>query len=272
MAVNSTIAAAFDDCEYHEKTIRSLEAELPNLPEGSIHHRMIRGISRFYHFIPSQNKGKSHEQRYLRAEEQQLIQDLLRKKYINMCLKILRPNLSILKLLLKIYVVFGPDEIRKKLYVKHNSNGDSIPFEYLKKKNADEWQSADYARNMMYPEQLAFMTQGGLMVRSKSELVIAGYLESNNIPFRYEAQLITGSHYYYPDFTIINPQDNRTIYWEHFGMVENEDYELAMNKKLKSYKDDGITQWDNLIVTFETKKNPLNTPKIQKIIKAFLLP
>lgn len=272
MARNSTIAAAFDDCEYHEKIIRSLEDELPNLPEGSIHHRMIRGISRFYHFVPSKNKKNSYDQRYLRQEEQQLIQDLLRKKYINMCLKILRPNLSVLKLLLKIYIVFDPDEIMKKLYEKHNLNGNSIPFKCFKKKNTDEWQSGDYERNTMYPEQLAFMTQSGLTVRSKSELVIAGYLESYNIPFRYEAQLNIGSHNYYPDFTILSPQDNRIIYWEHFGMVENEDYELAMNKKLKSYKDNGITQWDNLIVTFETKSNPFNAPKIQKIIKAFLLP
>lgn len=272
MTRNHVIATILDDCEYHEKLIQSLEGELRNLPEGSIYHRMIRNISRFYYYNPSGNKENSSSQRYLTKQEQPLIQDLLRKKFVNKCLELLHSNLLILKQCLKRYKVFDPDQIMREMYKDFNLNGYNVSSDTIKKKNTNTWQNEQYEKSRMYPEQLEYRTQSGLLVRSKSESIIAGLLEINNIPFRYEALLSIGVHSYYPDFTILNPQDNRIMYWEHFGMVDNEDYELSMNKKLKSYKDNGISQWDNLIVTFETKSNPFNVQKIQKIVKAFLLP
>lgn len=271
MTRNHVIATILADCEYHEKLIKSLEDELRNLPEGSIYHRLIRNISRFYYYSPSGKRQIPSSQRYIKKEEQPLIEDLLRKKFILMCLMILRPNLSALKMLLKIYKLFDPDQIMREICKDFNLKGDGVSLSIVKKKNPNAWENEQYEKSSLYPEKLEYTTQNGLRVRSKSESIIAGLLEINQIPFRYEALLSVGEHNFYTDFTILNPQDNTIIYWEHFGMVDNEEYELTMNRKLKVYKDNGISQWDNLIVTYETKANPFNAQKIQKLIKALLL-
>ena len=51
---------------------------------------------------------------------------------------------------------------------------------------ATVWANADYPKNTNYPESLVHPTVGGLMVRSKSESMIAIALSEHEIPFRYE--------------------------------------------------------------------------------------
>lgn len=95
-------------------------------------------------------------------------------------------------------------------------------------------------------------------------------LDANSIPFRYESQLVLGGQEYYPDFTILNPRNNKIMYWEHFGMMNKEAYKQKTRDKLQTYEDYGILPWNNLILTYETKSSPLDVEKISCIIKAFL--
>ena len=89
-----------------------------------------------------------------------------------------------------------------------------------------------FDRNEMYPDGLIHRTLGGKIVRSKSEMIIAGILEANDVPFRYEAALNLGNHTYYPDFTILTPGRGELLFWEHFGMMSDEEYEFSAYKKM----------------------------------------
>ena len=86
-----------------------------------------------------------------------------------------------------------------------------------------------------------------------------------------EASLKIGDKTYYPDFTILRPRDKRIFYWEHFGMMDDEDYKQSANRKMAVYLENDIFPWDQLITTYESDKCPIDVRNIQSIINAFFI-
>ncbi|MBE5920365.1 MAG: hypothetical protein E7272_11065 [Pseudobutyrivibrio ruminis] len=130
---------------------------------------------------------------------------------------------------------------------------------------------ADYPKSKSYPEALTHPTVGGIMVRSKSESMIAIALAENNIPFRYENLLSIDNITIAADFTILHPITNKIYYWEHFGLLDNETYLENFAAKIKAYAKSNIILGDNLIATFETSENPLSYNTISNIIEQYLI-
>ncbi len=58
---------------------------------------------------------------------------------------------------------------------------------------------------------------------------------------------------------------------EHFGMMDDSDYVEKALYKIMRYEENGIFQGDNLILTYETRKNPINQKQIRRIIQHYLL-
>ena len=129
------------------------------------------------------------------------------------------------------------------------------------------WSDTSYPKNPNYPEQLKYKSCKNEYVRSKSEALIAMNLYMKKIAYRYECELKIGKAVFYPDFTILHPKTNNLCYWEHFGMMENETYRENAYNKLKLYGQNGIIPSINLITTFETKSHPIDSGKIQQIVK-----
>lgn len=101
---------------------------------------------------------------------------------------------------------------------------------------------------------LKFLTNRGEMVRSKSERFIADALFKYNLDYRYEQKLLLKEFSLHPDFTIINPLNGQTYYWEHLGMDDSEYIVDWINRK-SVYNDNGIIEGKNLIVTTEKDTN-----------------
>lgn len=132
-----------------------------------------------------------------------------------------------------------------------------------------EWLTSPYRHNENYPEQLIHKTAGGLYVRSKSESLIAFFLHMNEIPFRYECELQLGEITVYPDFTIMDPSTGKIYYWEHLGMIDDPTYARSAMMKLQSYIANQIYPTIQLIMTYETKMNPLDTESVEKTIQHY---
>jgi len=259
------------DIDYQEKLILSMEKELVTLPEGSIHHKRIRNVSRFYHYDSWDGTRSTGSPKYLGRDNQALKAGLLRKKFIIESLSLLRSNLSAERYFLKKYQPFAPEHVANNLWLNFSITELPIITGWGGTKSQSEWAVEPYDQSRLYPQQLIYCSPNGVRVRSKSESIIAGLLEANNISYKYEAPLHTDDQTYYPDFTVWSAKDEQVLYWEHFGMVDDPEYESAMWKKLASYKAHGIVQWDNLLTTYETNANPFNAQKIQRLIKVFLL-
>ncbi|WP_169979845.1 AAA family ATPase [Tautonia rosea] len=89
-------------------------------------------------------------------------------------------------------------------------------------------------------EGLIHRTSKGQAVRSKSELLIAEALISGGVSFEYEKALTLGGSTRYPDFTIEDEISGNTVYWEHLGMLDREEYSRSWEKKLAWYRANGV--------------------------------
>ena len=132
------------------------------------------------------------------------------------------------------------------------------------------WRSIKYEGNPYRPDQKIHRTPGGIYVRSKSELLIATHLEYMDIPYRYEAPLFLEGNIVYPDFTILRPADNKLIYWEHMGMLDDFDYAQKASMKLMQYFQCNIRPYDNLITTYDDN-GTLDMAHIEQITNTMLL-
>ncbi|MDI9493466.1 MAG: hypothetical protein QM289_03080 [Bacillota bacterium] len=272
MIRNSVIAAIEDDYEQHLQLIEQFRGELATLPIGTLHSRVNKGKTRYYHYIPSPAPGVPAREVYINKSQEHLVEALARRKFIEKSLRLLEKNIKILKALLNEYTTYDPEAIILELPKPYKGTNCSTAFGLLEARNPSKWASEPYEKNPINPEGLTCRSEYGLSVRSKSESIIASQLERYNIPFRYEALLQLEGQIYYPDFTILNPQDNQVIYWEHFGMVDDPEYARQMDNKLTEYRKRGILQGKNLITTYETRAHPLSAQNVRRIIKAFLLP
>ena len=73
-----------------------------------------------------------------------------------------------------------------------------------------------------------------IMVRSKSEVIIANMLFERGIPFWYEKPLYArDGSFYLPDFTIL--WHGQEYYWEHLGLLEQDKYRAHWEEKKKWY-------------------------------------
>ena len=61
------------------------------------------------------------------------------------------------------------------------------------------------------------------------------------------------------------------LYWEHFGMMDNEDYTHKAFRKLEIYALNQILPTYNLITTYESRENPLNPEIVEQIIRMYFL-
>ena len=126
-------------------------------------------------------------------------------------------------------------------------------------------------------EGLIHRTSKGLPVRSKSELIIAEALTHAGAAFTYEKALTLGGSTRYPDFTIEDEISGRTVYWEHLGLLEREDYRRSWEKKLAWYRANGVLpagEGDGskgiLVTSTESSTAGFDSATVQKIIKEHL--
>lgn len=271
MIRNSRNAFKSDNHADHIRLSQKFKIELRKLPEGSLIKKTIRGKVRYYHYLPSGIPGVRGKETYIGKSNEKLKRQLSRRRFIEDSLAQIEDIIKDEENSLTNPTVYDPTEVAASLPEAYKDVDYSPILDSTEANHPLIWCNEPYERSSLHPERLIYRTQNGLLVRSKSESIIAGLLELEDIPFRYEAQLVLDGQNYYPDFTILNPQDNQILYWEHFGMVDDEDYAASMERKLNVYKRHGIKSWDNLITTYESESNPFNVQMIRRIIKAFLL-
>lgn len=96
-------------------------------------------------------------------------------------------------------------------------------------------------------------------------------LNREGIPYRYEYPLyLNGIGSIYPDFTVLNVRLRKELFWEHLGMMDDTIYVEKAIQKITYYEENGIFPGDNLILTYETKQNPLNQKTVKLMIQHYL--
>ena len=135
----------------------------------------------------------------------------------------------------------------------------------------EKWYESNGAmQNSFYGEGI-YQTNRGEMVRSKSEKIIADTLEKYNVPYKYEPLLELGYSTVFPDFAVLNVRNNKTLYWEHLGLIADDDYAIKNFRKIQLYEKSGYIHGKDLITTMESEDAPLEIKVVEQKIKEFLL-
>ena len=253
--------------------LQQLKKSQKNQPSG--HLRIAqKGTNRnyFYHYTsPDDFNGK-----YIRKSQQALAKALAQKDY----------NLKLINQLEK-------ETQSLKEYLTQSKNGNAIqslfkdlcparqplitPATLSDEQYISQWKSITW-QGLPFPQDAPqYDTSQGEKVRSKSEVIIADALERHGIPYRYEfpvklqrIEKNSESVYFYPDFCCLNIHTRQEFFWEHFGLIDDAKYATNAAGKLRLYAENNIFPGRNLIITMETKDEPLNTKLIEKMILAFL--
>jgi hypothetical protein len=134
-----------------------------------------------------------------------------------------------------------------------------------------KWEGVVYPPGYFAEGDAEHYTAKNERVRSKTEVNIANMLNLYGIPYRYEFPLVMDSIEFRPDFLCLNVRTRKEYVWEHFGMMELEDYARKNVDKISRYMLNGYIPGENFIMTFETTKKPLNSEVIKAMIENYLI-
>lgn len=247
-----------------EQVIQNKTESLKNAPKGKLYISKSNGSFQFY--LAGENKEHENTRKkchYLNKSNEKMLQKLCQRDYDELILERLKKEQASIENLINLYTSETNFPLCKMNYAQ--------PVSLCDENYKNSWQNIAFSKKQQFPEGDYFETSFGLKVRSKSELLIAEMLKQKGIPFRYEMKLPLKDFTVHPDFYCLNVRIRKEFVWEHFGLMDNEEYATNAVEKIYEYAASGYQLGKNLVATFETSKVPLNTKKVMKIIEDFLL-
>ncbi len=241
------------------------EKVLQNVPEGSL--RICSHSSRTQYY--QRKDPKDFNGIYIREKDMELAQKLAQKDYDQKVLCSIEKELNAIKKYLSSYPLVNAELVYEKL---HKERQKLIhPIVESEEEYVHSWESINYEGKGFDKDTPEIYTDRGERVRSKSEVIIADILARERIPYRYESPIyLKGLGKVYPDFTVLNVKKRKEIYWEHLGMMDDSNYVENAVQKIALYEQNGIFPGENLIITYETRKNPMNQKIVKLMIQKYL--
>jgi hypothetical protein len=93
-----------------------------------------------------------------------------------------------------------------------------------------------------------------------------------NIPYHYECPLqLKGYGTVYPDFMLLNRRTRKEYYYEHLGIMDQPDYCEKAIRKIETYEKNGIYNGEQLLLSYETSRQPLNMKSVERMIERYLM-
>ena len=121
-----------------------------------------------------------------------------------------------------------------------------------------------------YAEHLIHRTARNVMVRSKSEVIVADTLTRLGISYDYEKKLESHTDpndFRLPDFTVSFEGD--TYYWEHLGMLSVPSYREQWEQKRQWYEDNGY--WGRVVTSEDGPDGGIDATEIERIARKRIL-
>ena len=248
-----------------ERLLKPAEQRLSKSPEGSLRISRDKGRVQYYW----RTDPEDHNGTYLPQKEQALIRGLAQKDYDQRFIKSIWKELRAIDRFLKCGSDVDPEDVfagmpeeRRKLV---------IPEIETEEMYTESWLAVTYQGKPFSGDLPELLTDRGERVRSKSEVIIANLLDKEDIPYRYEYPFkLDGAGIIYPDFTVLNVRLRKEMIWEHQGMMDDPEYAEQAVRKTRSYYRSGIFPGDRLIITSETRMNPIDTKELKLIIDRYL--
>lgn len=210
------------------------------------------------------------ERKYLRDSEISKVKELCQNDYDIKVLKAARKELKYLEKIKSMY----QGEVCEAIYEKQASGRKAVlhPIYLPDNEYIKQWEAVSYDRKSFREGAPEYYTDKGERVRSKTEIIIANMLKKHNIPYRYECPMyLKGYGTIHPDFTVLNMKERKEMYLEHMGMMDDEEYREEALRRINAYEQNGIFPGDRLVLTHETRNNPVSSLLLEKIVCHYFL-
>ncbi len=231
--------------------------------------RVVRKNKTFQFYLITKKYDK--EGTYLPRKKDDFAKALLQQEYDKKILEAGKKELHFLRKLTKFYKNSSLDAANNKFTKSKRIFIE--PVQLSNSEYAEKWQNVPYVKKPFYETSSEFYTSKNERVRSKSELIIANALLQNNVPYRYEfpIELKTENGFItvHPDFYCLNINNRKEFCWEHFGMMNNDEYAASATAKLNAYIQNGWIPGKNLIISMEAAGTPLQTKTLRKLISSY---
>ena len=254
----------------HLKKLTAIFKQLKTNPTPQVPGRLRisqKGkYTEYYHIInadDSNSTNSTQNGKYIPKKQQAIACQLAQKDYDSKIVTLVEEEIAALKTYLSVapniqafFKAMCP--ARQKLITPLTLSDDQY---------TAQWKTEPYQGLPFAPDAPVYTTNKGERVRSKSEVLIANALAQHKIPYRYEYPLKLqrqhngNSTTLYPDFLCLNLRTRQEFMWEHFGLMDSQEYVSYTVSKLNLYAHNKIIQGKNLIITMETRTEPL-TPSI----------
>ncbi len=246
------------------KAIAKTRQELEKAPDGIIRIVTSRNHPQYY----LRNNRQDRAGAYISKSDKGVIQKYVQKKYDEKVLKLLTKEFDALEKFLN-----QTGDIMEEIQCLYSDIHEELkemitPVDMVEQDYIREWMEKSYEPKSIQEDLVCYMTYNKERVRSKSELNIANALANSGIPYKYECPLkLNNGAIIYPDFTIYDVKNRREIYWEHRGMMDDEEYARHAVMRIKSYISSGHRIGKDLLITEETSTHPLGTNEIEAVIQ-----
>ena len=249
-----------------ERIQKNKENALKRSPEGRLRISNGKGSPQFY-IIKTTGETNGI---YLPKSQFNVAKRLGQKDYDYRVLKAVEKEIAAIHVFLKHF----PNPSAEEVYYMISDERKKLvnPIVETDEAYIEKWLSEEYVPKQTFSENKTFSTTHGENVRSKSEWIIANLLESYSVPYKYEKPLYLSSMgVVHPDFTVLNVRLREVRYWEHEGIMDNQDYMDYAIRKERAYIKDGYLPGDKLILTSETLNHPLDPDIVKLMIEKYCL-
>lgn len=249
-----------------EKIQKNKESALKRSLEGRLRISKGKGNPQYYIIKTAGDTNGI----YLPKSQFNTVKRLGQKDYDFRVLKAVQNEIKAIRVFLKQF----PDPTAEDVYYQISDERRKLvnPIVETDEAYIARWLNEEYVPKQSFPEDKMFSTGRGVNVRSKSEWIIANLLENYAVPYKYEKPLyLSAMGIVHPDFTVLNVRLREVRYWEHEGIMDNQDYMDYAIRKERAYIKDGYLPGDKLILTSETLKQPLDPDIVKMMIEKYCL-
>lgn len=244
--------------------IKKIETEMNDYLEGSLVVVQRKGFEEYYW-----NKNK-RERSYISNEDIELVKSLAQKSYDTQILKILKKRESALQKLTDAYMGNSIQDIYRNLSPARKALVTPIILpddEFVK-----QWYEEHPGGQNNYRNDTPYYTNRGEHVRSKSEKIIADLFDNKGLVYVYEPKIkLKDGTEACPDFMVLNLRLRKVFIFEHFGMMDSEEYSANACRKISLYQKNGYMPGENFLFSMESQQYPLDIISVEKMIDHYLL-
>jgi len=263
--MNTTIESLTEELQILEEIITKAEKSLKNAPEGILRVSKSGNTMQYY----KRKDENDRNGKYIKKRDINIARGLAQKEYDKDVLEAAKVQKDKICRFLKRYM----PECVIDAYISLPKERQILIHSYIlpEEEYVKAWESRTYIGKGFAAGVPEIYTEKGERVRSKSEKILADKFNLMDIPYLYECPLqLVGYGVVYPDFTLLNKRTRKEYYLEHWGRMDDVNYCESAIRKIESYEKSGIFPGEQLLMTYETSKYPLNITVVEQIIHRYL--